>query len=135
MTHFGNSKRMAESSCHEQSEYIITDDVIHGILFRLQKEGWRPNEAWLNQTLRSCQHIEVLAEQPEEHLQLKGQDVLSRLKDIYEGAPDSESFVYDAGLYIEELEKLCLKQQQTGNEGPDLSNLTLRERINFLRRG
>jgi len=40
----------------QQPEYIITDDVIHRIIFRLQNEGWKPDEAWLNQTLRSLPH-------------------------------------------------------------------------------
>jgi hypothetical protein len=34
-------------------EYIISETDIHKIIFRLQKEGWCPPEAWINQKLRS----------------------------------------------------------------------------------
>jgi hypothetical protein len=39
-----------------QREYIIIEDDIHTAIFRLQKEGWRPDGAWLNQFLRFRPH-------------------------------------------------------------------------------
>lgn len=50
----------------EPKEYIITDDDIHRAIFRLQREGWKPDEAWFNKTFRSRPHTpasEVCEEQ------------------------------------------------------------------------